>query len=79
MDFLGTEWSDIENLSIQQLLDTTAPTQHDIEEDQANPPTEPLSKRLHGAFSMRAGWMQVLHGAPQTTPRGELWAFILAL
>ena len=28
---------------------------------------------------MRAGWMQVLPGAPQTTPRGELWAFILAL
>ena len=35
--------------------------------------------RLHEAFSMRAGWMQVLPGAPQTTPRGELWAFILAL
>ena len=79
MDLPGTEWSDIENLPIQQLLNTTAPTQHDTEEDQANFPTEPLSIRLHEAFSMRAGWMQVLHGAPQTTPRGELWAFIPAL
>ena len=25
MDFPGTEWSDIENLPIQQLLNTTAP------------------------------------------------------
>ena len=28
---------------------------------------------------MRAGWMQVLPGAPQTTPRGQLWAFIFVL
>ena len=26
---------------------------------------------------MRAGWMQGLPGAPQTTPRGELWAAVL--
>ena len=79
MDFPGTEWSDIENLPIQQLLNTTGPTQHDTEEEQASFHTEPLSLRLHEAFSMRAGWMQVLPGAPQTTPRGELWAFILVL
>ena len=71
MDFPGTEWSDIDNLPIQQLLNTTGPTQHDTEEDHANFPTEPLSMRLHEAFYMRAGWMQVLPGAPQTTPRAS--------
>ena len=34
MDFPGTEWSDIENLPIQQLLNTTGPTQHSTDEDQ---------------------------------------------
>ena len=61
--------------SIQQ-----GPTQLSTEEDQTSSATAPLSKALaREAFSMRAGWMQVLPGAPQTTPRGELWAFILAL
>ena len=42
-------------------------------------PIEPLSRRLEKAFTMRAGWMQALPEAPQTTPSGEFWAFILAL
>ena len=28
---------------------------------------------------MRVGWVQALPATPQTTPRGEFWAFILAL
>ena len=79
MDFPGNDWTDIEDLPVQQLIDKTAPTQLCTEVDQTSSPVEPLSLRLHEAFSMRAGWMQVLPGAPQTTPRGELWAFILAL
>ena len=54
----------------------SAPTQHDIEEEEEE---QPLSKRLEKSSTMRAGWMQVLRGAPQTTPRGEFWAFILIL
>ena len=68
LDFPGAARSDIENLSIQQLLDKTAPTQHDFDEEDAEHPTEPLSRRLEKAFTMRAGWMQALPGAPQTTP-----------
>ena len=79
MDFPGNDWTDIEDLSVQQFIDATSPTLLCSEEDPTSSPIEPLSLRLHEAFSMRAGWMQVLPGAPQTTPRGELWAFILAL
>ena len=77
--FTGAEWSDIEKLSMQQLLDKTAPAQHDADEDEAKHLTEPLSRRLEKAFTMWAGWMQALPGAPQTTPGGEFWAFTLAL
>ena len=79
LDFPGNDWTDIEDLSVQQFIDTTSPTLLCTEQDPTSSPIEPLSLRLHEAFSMRAGWMQVLPGAPQTTPRGELWAFILAL
>ena len=44
--FTGAEWSDIEKLSMQQLLDKTAPAQHDADEDEAKHLTEPLSRRL---------------------------------
>ena len=46
LDFPGDAWSDIENLSLQQLLDKTASTQPDGDDDDAEQPTEPLSRRL---------------------------------
>ena len=52
---------------------TRWPPQPDGDEDEAEHPTEPVSRRLEKAFTMRAGWMQALPGAPQATPRGQFW------
>ena len=46
LDFPGDAWSDIENMSIQQLLDKTASTQHDFDEEETEHSTEPLSRAL---------------------------------
>ena len=54
---------------MQQFLDKTAPAQHDADEDETEHPTEPLSRRLEKAFTVRAGWMQALPGAPHTYSR----------
>ena len=44
-------------LSIQQLLDKTASTLADDDNDEERKVTEPLSKRLEKAFAMRARWI----------------------
>ena len=65
----GAAWSDTENMSTQQLLDKTAP---DGDEEEAEHATEPLSKRLEKAFTMRAGWVSAPRGATNDAKRRVL-------
>ena len=53
VDFPGNDWTDIEDLSVQQFIDTTSPTSLCTEQEPTSSPIEPLSLRLHEAFCTR--------------------------